>query len=167
MCLDLIYIFLVLHITCGIRLFDVLLIEGRLQPRGARGLCVDALACRRLGDLVGCGWAFLVWRPPQFTYASRMRCRGGVIRRRAPQAAWHTVSLTSIVAVGKPAVFESLWAPRLEQTPPHQPYPAHVSGTSLLTAASRRLARGDRAGATAPGFATAWRLSPLLSCSAF
>jgi len=28
-------------------------------------------------------WAFLVWRPPQFTYASRMRCRSGAIRRRA------------------------------------------------------------------------------------
>jgi hypothetical protein len=40
----------------------------------------------------------------------------------------------------------SLWAPRPEQTPPRQPYPARASGTSLLTAASRHLARGDSAG---------------------
>ena len=40
----------------------------------------------------------------------------------------------------KPAV-ESLWAPRPEQAPPRQPHPAHASGTSLLSAASRRLYR--------------------------
>jgi hypothetical protein len=31
----------------------------------------------------------------------------------------------------RPAVPESLWAPRPEQTPPRQPYPAHASGTCL------------------------------------
>jgi hypothetical protein len=43
--------------------------------------------------------------------------------------------------VRRPAVPESLWAPRLKQEPPRQPYTAHASGTSLLSAASRRLHR--------------------------
>jgi hypothetical protein len=39
----------------------------------------------------------------------------------------------------RPAVPER--APRPEQAPPRQPYTAHASGTSLLSAASRRLYR--------------------------
>jgi radical SAM protein with 4Fe4S-binding SPASM domain len=49
--------------------------------------------------------------------------------------------------VGKRAALVSLWAPSPEQAPPHQPYPAHASGASILSAVSRHLARGDRAGA--------------------
>ena len=41
----------------------------------------------------------------------------------------------------RPAVPESLWAPRPGHEPPRQPYTAHASGTSLLSAASRRLHR--------------------------
>jgi hypothetical protein len=71
-----------------------LLIEGRLQPRGA-GRLARMWTLRRVGGLEttssalrGASRRFLFWRPPQFTYAPRIRRRGGAIRGGAPQAAW-------------------------------------------------------------------------------
>jgi len=41
---------------------------------------------------------------------------------------------------------------KTEQAPPRQPYRAHASGTSLLSAASRRLVRGRQSWGNGAGF---------------
>jgi hypothetical protein len=54
--------------------------------------------------------------------------------------------------VRKPAVPESLWAPRPKQAPPHQPYTAGTRLRYYLLAASRRLVRGRQSWGNGAGF---------------
>jgi len=132
---------------------------------------VDASACRRLGDLVeGRGRAFLFLEAAAVYICVLDKMPRWGYTPQSTQAAWHTVSLPSIAfAVRRPAVPESLWAPRPEQTPPHQPTPAstRLRYISILRRLLDVSCGGGRAGATALGFAAAWRLSPLFPCLAF
>ncbi len=68
---------------------------------------VEFAACmwtfRRVGGLEatsieGCGWAFLIWRPPQFSYASRKRRRAATSRSRRRPHGLTAVGFCSVKA---------------------------------------------------------------------
>jgi len=86
---------------------------------------------RRVGGLEATGNSALRGASRRFLSGGRrsLHMRPGKDAERLPirrGAAARPNCLTAVYSLrgGKPAVPESLWAPRPEQAPPHQPYPA-------------------------------------------
>jgi len=107
---------------------------------------------RRVGGLEaasnieGCGSAFLVLEAAAVLVCVPEKTQSGSpYAAEPPQAARPHCRYR----LRRPAVPESLWAPRPEQAPPRQPYTAHASGTifrRLLDVFTERLYAVTRGG---------------------
>ena len=142
---------------------DALLIEGCGGfSRVELGIRARMWTLRRVGGLEatssalrGASWRFSFWRLPQFTYAPRIRRRGGAIRGGAPQAAWPNC-LTDVYSLlqWESRRFSKAFGRR---DPDRRRLVSPIQHTPLVLLYLRRLldvsCGGGRAEATAPGFA--------------